>query len=83
MTLLTGNLQKITEHGRRADGIVKSMLSHSRGGAGRRQPSDINALVGEALNRLSRCALRMQASTSPWSAYSTTASRRWSWRRKR
>ena len=24
--LLTGNLQKIAEHGRRADGIVKSML---------------------------------------------------------
>jgi signal transduction histidine kinase len=50
MTLLTGNLQKITEHGRRADGIVKSMLSHSRGGAGVWQPSDINGLVEEALN---------------------------------
>src|SRR5205085_12473300 len=29
--MLTGNLDKIAEHGRRADGIVKSMLEHSRG----------------------------------------------------
>jgi two-component system, NtrC family, sensor kinase len=29
--MLTSNLEKITEHGRRADGIVKSMLEHSRG----------------------------------------------------
>ena len=35
--LLTGNLAKIAEHGRRADGIVKSMLDHSRGGTGERQ----------------------------------------------
>src|SRR4029077_14496240 len=44
------NLRKIAEHGRRADGIVKSMLSHSRGGAGDWQESNINALVEEALN---------------------------------
>ena len=48
--LLTGNLDKIAEHGRRADGIVKSMLSHSRGGTGDWQESNINALVEEALN---------------------------------
>jgi two-component system, NtrC family, sensor kinase len=48
--MLTGNLEKIAEHGRRADGIVKSMLAHSRGGSGDRQPTDINALVDEALN---------------------------------
>src|SRR5690242_8418717 len=48
--LLTGNLVKIAEHGRRADGIVKSMLSHSRGGKGDWQGSNINALVEEALN---------------------------------
>ena len=29
--ILTGNLEKITEHGKRADGIVKAMLEHSRG----------------------------------------------------
>jgi len=48
--LLSGNLVKIAEHGRRADGIVKSMLAHSRGGAGDWQASNINALVEEALN---------------------------------
>ncbi len=48
--MLTGNLAKIAEHGRRADGIVKSMLAHSRGGSGDRQAVDINALVAEALN---------------------------------
>jgi signal transduction histidine kinase len=48
--LLTGNLRKIAEHGKRADGIVKSMLSHSRGGTGDWQESNINALVEEALN---------------------------------
>jgi two-component system, NtrC family, sensor kinase len=47
---LTGNLEKIAEHGRRADGIVRSMLAHSRGGSDDWQPSDINALVEEALN---------------------------------
>ena len=29
--MLTGNLDKIAEHGKRADNIVKSMLEHSRG----------------------------------------------------
>src|SRR5215472_12119491 len=48
--MLTGNLGKIAEHGRRADGIVKSMLAHSRGSSGDRQQVDINALVEEALN---------------------------------
>jgi signal transduction histidine kinase len=48
--MLTGNLEKIAEHGRRADGIVKSMLAHSRGGSGERQSADINALLDEALN---------------------------------
>ncbi len=48
--LLTGNLDKIGEHGRRADGIVQSMLLHSRGGSGERQLVDLNALVDEALN---------------------------------
>ena len=48
--MLTGNLEKITEHGRRADGIVKSMLAHSRGGSGEWQAVDINSLVEEALN---------------------------------
>jgi len=50
LDLLTSNLVKIVEHGRRADGIVKSMLAHSRGGTGDWQTSNINGLVEEALN---------------------------------
>jgi PAS domain S-box-containing protein len=48
--MIASNLDKIAEHGKRADGIVKSMLSHSRGGTGDWQESNINALVEEALN---------------------------------
>jgi signal transduction histidine kinase len=48
--LLTGNLERIVEHGKRADNIVKSMLAHSRGGGGDRQEADLNALVEESLN---------------------------------
>jgi signal transduction histidine kinase len=48
--LLTGNLEKIAEHGARADGIVKSMLEHSRGTSGERREVDLNNLVEEALN---------------------------------
>jgi signal transduction histidine kinase/HAMP domain-containing protein len=49
MATLTGNLAKIGEHGRRADGIVRSMLLHSRGGSGERRAADLNALADEAL----------------------------------
>jgi signal transduction histidine kinase len=48
--MLTSNLEKIAEHGRRADGIVRSMLQHSRGSSGNWQASDLNALLDEALN---------------------------------
>src|SRR6266481_3895014 len=48
--MLRGNLDKIAEHGKRADGIVKSMLEHSRGVSGERRAVDINALIEEALN---------------------------------
>jgi two-component system NtrC family sensor kinase len=48
--MLTGNLEKIAEHGKRADGIVTSMLAHSRGSSGDWQSADLNALVDEALN---------------------------------
>lgn len=44
------NLHKIVEHGSRADKIVKSMLLHSRGGSGKMEPTDINALVQEYAN---------------------------------
>jgi signal transduction histidine kinase len=47
---LKGNLAKIAEHGKRADGIVRGMLEHSRGSSGERRPVDLNTLVDEALN---------------------------------
>jgi PAS domain S-box-containing protein len=50
LAMLTGNLEKIVEHGRRADGIVKGMLEHSRGGSGERRSVDLNGVVEEALN---------------------------------
>jgi GAF domain-containing protein len=50
MVMLTGNLEKIAEHGKRADNIVKSMLEHSRGGTGERRSVDLNSLIEEALN---------------------------------
>jgi two-component system NtrC family sensor kinase len=50
MVMLTGNLEKIAEHGKRADNIVKSMLEHSRGVSGERREVDLNQLVEEALN---------------------------------
>lgn len=51
------NLEKITHHGRRADGIVKGMLQHSRSSSGVKEPTDINALADEYL-RLSYHGLR-------------------------
>jgi signal transduction histidine kinase len=50
MVMLSGNLEKIAEHGKRADNIVKSMLEHSRGVTGERREVDLNGLVEEALN---------------------------------
>ena len=48
--MLRGNLEKVVQHGRRADSIVKNMLLHSREGAGEHRPADINAIVEESLN---------------------------------
>ena len=48
--LLKDNLQKVVQHGKRADSIVKNMLLHSREGGGEHRLSDINALIDESLN---------------------------------
>ena len=48
--LLKANLEKVVQHGQRADGIVKAMLEHSRGSSGERRMVDLNALIDEALN---------------------------------
>jgi len=44
---LEDNATKINEHGKRADGIVRGMLLHSRGKSGERMPTDINSLLEE------------------------------------
>jgi two-component system NtrC family sensor kinase len=49
-SILRGNLEKIVQHGKRADSIVKNMLLHSREGSGERRPVDLNSIVDEALN---------------------------------
>jgi len=51
------NLEKINHHGKRADGIVKGMLQHSRSSSGVKEPTDINALTDEYL-RLAYHGLR-------------------------
>jgi GAF domain-containing protein len=47
---LQGNLDKVVQHGKRADAIVKNMLQHSREGSGEQRRVEINALVEESLN---------------------------------
>ena len=48
--MLKGNLEKVVQHGKRADSIVKNMLLHSREGSGERRPVDLNAIVEDSLN---------------------------------
>jgi signal transduction histidine kinase len=48
--MLRSNLEKVVQHGKRADSIVRNMLLHSREGSGERRSADINAIVEESLN---------------------------------
>jgi GAF domain-containing protein len=48
--MLRGNLEKVVQHGKRADSIVKNMLLHSRQGSGEHRAVDVNAVVEESLN---------------------------------
>jgi len=48
--LLKDNLQKVVQHGKRADSIVKNMLLHSHEGSSERRTVEINAIVDESLN---------------------------------
>jgi ligand-binding sensor domain-containing protein/signal transduction histidine kinase len=59
---LIHNLEKILHHGKRADGIVKGMLQHSRTGSGKKEYTDINALADELL-RLANHGLRAKDKT--------------------
>ena len=54
---IAGNEEKISHHGKRADGIVKGMLQHSRTSTDKKEPTDINVLADEYL-RLSYHGLR-------------------------
>ena len=64
--LLKDNLEKVVQHGKRADSIVKNMLLHSREGSGDHRPADINALFDESLNLAYHGArAEKPASTSP------------------
>src|SRR4051812_46482876 len=63
MRVLTGNVEKIVEHGKRADGILRTMLLHSSGSSGEWQKTDINDVVEEALN-LAYHGARAQGSTT-------------------
>src|SRR5207244_9053185 len=48
--MLKGNLEKVVQHGKRADSIVKNMLLHSREGSGEHRPVEINAILEESIN---------------------------------
>ena len=56
------SLEKINLHGKRADGIVKSMLQHSRTSTGKKEPTDINAVADEYL-RLAYHGMRAKDKT--------------------
>ncbi len=56
------NEEKINHHGKRADGIVKGMLEHSRNGSGQKEPTDINVMADEYM-RLSYHGLRSKDKT--------------------
>ena len=56
---LVKNLKKISDHGKRADSIVKGMLQHTRGSAGKKESTDINVLADECL-RLSYHGFKAQ-----------------------
>ncbi len=59
---LETNVGKIREHGTRADGIISSMLAHSRGATGERRATDLNALTKEYV-RLAFHGMRAQDPT--------------------
>lgn len=59
---IKSNLDKILHHGKRADGIVKGMLQHSRNSSGQAEPTDINQLADEYL-RLAYHGLRAKDKT--------------------
>jgi CheY-like chemotaxis protein len=79
--MLTGNLEKIAEHGKRADNIVKSHAGAFARGQ-RRAPRRRSQSAGRgerSTSPITAPAPRTRASTSPWSVTSITISNRSSW----
>ena len=50
LAVLEQNAEKINQHGKRADGIVRSMMQHARGSSGQRELADVNQLLDDAVN---------------------------------
>ncbi len=44
---ISGNILKISEHGKRADSIIRGMLLYSHGKSGEKVPTDLNAMLAE------------------------------------
>jgi signal transduction histidine kinase len=59
---IKSNQEKIRDHGKRADAIVKGMLLHSRSSIGTKEPTDIAALADEYL-RLAYHGMRARDNT--------------------
>ena len=65
--LLQGNLEKIVQHGKRADSIVKNMLLHSRQGSGEHRPSiSMPWSTRASISPITERGLRCRASISLW-----------------
>ena len=59
------NLQKINQHGKRADSIVQGMLEHTKRGSGQTQETDINALADEFLRMTYQSFLAKNKESKP------------------
>ena len=66
--LLQGNLEKVVEHGKRANSIVKNMLLHSRSGPGESMRVNINTVVSESLHITAIATEQARRNNAPVSA---------------
>ena len=65
-SMVRANLEKVRQHGQRADGIVKSMLMHSRESSGEWRAANINSIVEDSLGpRLLRQSIRTRSPNRP------------------
>ncbi len=85
MAMLSGNLEKIGEHGKRADNIVKSMLEHSRGVSGKSggRSTSTHWSRSRSILPITVLAPRIKPSTSRWSTTTLLHSSQLNWRRRK